>query len=160
MHCKVKWKKRLLIVLLNWLRNYQNLHLISFSECAVTIIQPFGVITSPGFPQFYRNGIDCTWNIQLLIGQLIQFNFLHLDIPDYSSCGWDTFASDIFPTQLMVDFSHATKFFWYQGWFIENLWWRFKCITNVGWYIMDILWWFLATKPNIFKQQTLLPFFF
>ena len=56
------------------------LHAISFSDCAVTITQPFDVITSPGFPQLYQNGIDCTWNIQLPIGQLIKLNFLHFDL--------------------------------------------------------------------------------
>ena len=38
------------------------------------------MIASPGFPQHYRNEIDCTWKIQLSIGQLIQFNFLHFDL--------------------------------------------------------------------------------
>ena len=55
---------------------------ISFSDCAVNITQPFGVITSPGFPQPYQNGINCTWNIQLPIGQLIQLNFLHFKLED------------------------------------------------------------------------------
>ena len=73
--------------------NNQKLHLISFSECAVTIKEPLGVITSPGFPQPYRNGIDCTWNIQLLIGQLIQFNFVHFDVHEkwymeIGTCYW------------------------------------------------------------------------
>ena len=54
----------------------------SLSDCAVTITQPFGVITSPGFPQVYRNGIDCTWNIQLSSGQLIHFFFLQFDVED------------------------------------------------------------------------------
>ena len=58
---------------------------ISFSDCAVNITQPFGVITSPGFPQPYQNGIDCSWNIQLQIGQLIQLNFLHFDVEVSSS---------------------------------------------------------------------------
>ena len=52
--------------------------LISYLDCAVTITQPFGVISSPGFPEPYRNGIDCTWNIQLSIGQLIQSIFYTL----------------------------------------------------------------------------------
>ena len=56
------------------------MYVIQLSECAITITQTFGVIASPGYPQLYRNGIDCTWNIQLSIGQLIQFNFLHFDI--------------------------------------------------------------------------------
>ena len=68
----------------------QNLHLISFSECAVTITQPLGVITSPGFPQPYRNGIDCTWNIQLPIGQMIQYNYSNFDVEYDNWC-------DIFP---------------------------------------------------------------
>ena len=41
------------------------------------------MIASPGFPQHYRNGIDCTWKIQMSIGQLIQFNFLHFDLLSY-----------------------------------------------------------------------------
>ena len=51
--------------------------------------QPFDVITSPGFPQDYQNGIDCTWNILLPVGQLIQFNFLHFDLEhSLYSCSW------------------------------------------------------------------------
>ena len=61
------------------------MQVISFSDCDVTITQPFGVITSPGFPQPYKIGIDCTWNIQLSNGQLIQFNFLHFDVENSSS---------------------------------------------------------------------------
>ena len=59
---------------------------ISFSDCTVTITQPFDVITSPGFPQLYQNGIDCTWNIQVPIGQLIQLDFLHFDVEYEVSC--------------------------------------------------------------------------
>ena len=54
-----------------------------FSDCAVTITQPSGVITSPGFPQPYRHGIDCTWNIQLQIGQQIDIRFLHFELDNY-----------------------------------------------------------------------------
>ena len=60
----------------------QNLLVIIISECAFTVTQPFGVITSPGFPQLYQNWLDCTWNIQLPIGQLIQLNFLHFKVED------------------------------------------------------------------------------
>ena len=77
----------------------QNLLVIIISECAFTVTQPFGVITSPGFPQLYQNWLDCTWNIQLPIGQLIQFNFLHFDIHLWSGYPCMTnwyFAFDIF----------------------------------------------------------------
>ena len=57
-------------------------NVLSFSECAVTIIQPLGVITSPGFPLPYRNGIDCTWNIQLQIGQRIDISFPFFELYD------------------------------------------------------------------------------
>ena len=104
--------------------------MISFSECAVTITKPFGVITSPGFPQFYRNGIDCTWNIQLSIGQLIQFNFLHFDVEYVSSCWWDTSVSDIHynlvNSYILIS---ITESFWFQGWLIDNLWRWFNYIT-------------------------------
>ena len=85
----------------NWFKivpNKQDLHVISFSDCAVTINQPFGVITSPGFPQPYQNGIDCTWNIQLSVGKLIQFNFLHFDIQPGSilGCTWSWRFTAIF----------------------------------------------------------------
>ena len=76
------------------------LHVISFSDCAVTITKPFGVITSPGFPQFYKNGIDCTWHIQLSFGLMIQFNFLHFDVEYYLNCWWDTSVYDIFSNQI------------------------------------------------------------
>merc|ERR1711971_163669 len=47
---------------------------------------PIGLITSPGFPQSYRNRIDCTWTIQLSIGLLIHFNFLHFDLYPSENC--------------------------------------------------------------------------
>ena len=87
----------------NLVSNNQILHVTSFSECAVTITKPFGVVTSPGYPQPYRNGIDCTWRIQVSMGQLIQFKFLHFDVDhdvelSYLGCRWDSSAaSDIFP---------------------------------------------------------------
>ena len=59
------------------------MYVIQLSECAVTITQPFGVITSPGFPQPYRNRVDCTWNIQLHIGLLIDISFLHFELQDW-----------------------------------------------------------------------------
>ena len=70
-------------VLVTVVSNNQHLRVISFSDCAVTMTQLLGVITSPGFPHLYRNGIDCTWNIQLQIGQLINITFLHFALDNY-----------------------------------------------------------------------------
>ena len=46
------------------------------------------MITSPGFPQYYPHGINYTWTIQLSIGQLIQFKFLHFDVQSSAHCIW------------------------------------------------------------------------
>ena len=78
--------------------DYSTLHttVISFSDCAVTITKSFGVITSPGFPQLYPRGIDCTWNIQVPIGQMIQFNFLRFDVENV--CKWVILLQTFCPT--------------------------------------------------------------
>ena len=78
--------------------DYSTLHtnVISFSDCDFTITQPFGVITSPGFPRLYPRGINCTWNIQVPIGQLIQFNFLRFDVENV--CGWVILLQTFCPT--------------------------------------------------------------
>ena len=55
---------------------FVNLRLaVRFLDCAIITTDPIGVITSPGYPHPYRNGIDCTWLIQLQLGQLIAINF-------------------------------------------------------------------------------------
>ena len=47
----------------------------------MTLSQTHGVITSPGFPQNYLDGTNCTWLIRLPLGQQIEINFLHFDFP-------------------------------------------------------------------------------
>ena len=54
---------------------------IHITECAVTLTIPNGVVTSPGFPHHsYRNGADCTWLIQLPLGQYIRIDFVSFDV--------------------------------------------------------------------------------
>ena len=57
-----------------------NRYFFSTAECDMILDQSNGVITSPGFPQRYRDFIDCTWLIQLPFGNFIAMNFLHFDI--------------------------------------------------------------------------------
>ena len=121
-------------IFFDWLKivsKNHDLHRISFSDCAVIITQPFGVITSPGYPQLYRNGIDCTWSIQLSIGQLIQFNFLHFDVvsmycEDVNK--WALSASDIFfPTWTRVYFDHTYKILLISG----AIHWQFMMVVQI-----------------------------
>ena len=53
---------------------------LDFLDCAFTLTQVDGVITSPGFPEKYGLYVDCTWLIQINPGQIIQIEFLNLDI--------------------------------------------------------------------------------
>ena len=55
----------------------------NISECKMKFTQSHDVITSPGYPQNYRNNIDCTWLIQLSFGQFIEATFLDFDV-EYS----------------------------------------------------------------------------
>ena len=60
---------------------------IHITECAVTLTIPNGVVTSPGFPHHgYRNGADCTWLIQLPLGQYIKIDFVSFDVNHDSTC--------------------------------------------------------------------------
>ena len=56
----------------------------TFTECATTLKKSYGMITSPRFPNNYDNFVDCTWLIQLPLGQLVELNFIEFDIVKYS----------------------------------------------------------------------------
>ena len=51
----------------------------------MTLSHTHGVITSPGFPQNYLDGTNCTWLIRLPLGQQIEINFLHFDLESYNN---------------------------------------------------------------------------
>ena len=55
------------------------------SECKMTLSHTHGVITSPGFPQNYLDGTNCTWLIRLPLGQQIEIIFLHFDLESYNN---------------------------------------------------------------------------
>ena len=58
----------------------KNLNIISFLDCSVVRTEPFGVITSHGYPQPYRNGLNCTWLIQVLFGHFIELEFIKFEL--------------------------------------------------------------------------------
>ena len=57
-----------------------------FSECATTLTDDFGVVTSPNFPQKYENNIDCTWLIELSVEKFIKIEFLSFDLEHHYNC--------------------------------------------------------------------------
>ena len=111
-------------VLVTVVSNNQHLRVISFSDCAVTMTQSFGVITSPGFPQLYKNWIGCTWNIQLSIGQLIRFNFLHFDLQYGDRCWWDTFLTFFQNDQWLILYHHIKNF-------LGLIHWQFMMVVQI-----------------------------
>ena len=56
---------------------------IDFAECAMTLTDANGVISSPGFPNSYFSNIDCTWHIRVTPGNIIYLRFLHFAIYHY-----------------------------------------------------------------------------
>ena len=54
---------------------------IDITECAITLTNHNGAVTSPGFPHhYYRNSADCTWLIQLPLGQRIEIEFVSFNV--------------------------------------------------------------------------------
>jgi hypothetical protein len=50
------------------------------SNCNRTIERDFGVLESPGFPQKYPHGLDCSWKIVVSKGNKINLQFSQFDI--------------------------------------------------------------------------------
>ena len=130
---------------------------ISFSDCAVAITQTSGVIASPGFPKSYRNGIECTWNIQMPIGQLIHFNFLHFDLQYGFLCGWDisVFWHFLHPL-LIVNIYFPDNFFLISG----MIHWQFMMEAQIHQRCWEIHIVMIPCHPAKFLQVTNSSFIF
>ena len=49
------------------------------TDCAITLTNPNGFVTSPGYPHNnYPDLTDCTWLIQLSPGQIIEISFIRI----------------------------------------------------------------------------------
>ena len=62
-----------------WIR-----YIFVIAECAVTLNDTDGTITSPGFPKNYYNNIDCTWLIRVPVDEQIKIHFLSFDVGFFS----------------------------------------------------------------------------
>lgn len=49
---------------------------------------PWGIITSPGYPENYENNLDCSYNITL--DGRIRLTFTDVDIENGTRCGYDS----------------------------------------------------------------------
>ncbi|XP_010710919.1 cubilin-like isoform X2 [Meleagris gallopavo] len=57
--------------------------------CGESLTGSEGTITSPGYPDVYPHGINCTWTINIQPGYLIRLTFASFNLPFDSSCRMD-----------------------------------------------------------------------
>ena len=68
---------------------------ISFTDCAITLTNTNGVITSPGYPHHnYHDRSDCTWLIQLSPGHIIEIVFISIRFVGYDFDYLEIFDGD------------------------------------------------------------------
>ena len=59
---------------------------LNTEQCLECICSTEGVITSPGFPENYDNGLNVTWLIQVPAGLVIQVNFVNFSVEPLHIC--------------------------------------------------------------------------
>ena len=59
---------------------------LNTDQCLECACSTEGVITSPGFPGNYDNGLDVTWLVQVPAGFVIRVNFVSFDVESSYSC--------------------------------------------------------------------------
>uniref|UniRef100_A0A8C6WU56 CUB domain-containing protein n=1 Tax=Neogobius melanostomus TaxID=47308 RepID=A0A8C6WU56_9GOBI len=57
--------------------------------CGATMTSPSGVIVSPGHPNTYPHGANCTWFISVAPGNLIRLTFDSFNLEYHSNCNFD-----------------------------------------------------------------------
>uniref|UniRef100_A0A8C5HD89 Cubilin n=1 Tax=Gouania willdenowi TaxID=441366 RepID=A0A8C5HD89_GOUWI len=57
--------------------------------CGETLTSPTGTITSPGHPNNYPHGVNCTWFISVAPGNLIRLTFDSFNLEYHFNCNYD-----------------------------------------------------------------------
>lgn len=57
--------------------------------CGDTLTSPSGSITSPGHPNNYPHGVNCTWYIRVIPGNLIRLSFDSFNLEYHVDCNFD-----------------------------------------------------------------------
>uniref|UniRef100_A0A8C5JNS3 Adhesion G-protein coupled receptor G6 n=2 Tax=Junco hyemalis TaxID=40217 RepID=A0A8C5JNS3_JUNHY len=63
-------------------------------DCRTVLTDPFGVFTSPCFPNDYPNSQACRWIIRAPHGFIIQLTFIDFDIEEAPGCIYDSLTLD------------------------------------------------------------------
>ncbi|XP_022906933.2 protein tolkin-like [Onthophagus taurus] len=57
--------------------------------CKYEINSPYGIISSPNYPEYYPSQKDCIWHFQTTPGHRIKIMFLSFDIESHQECSYD-----------------------------------------------------------------------
>ena len=60
-----------------------------FAVCGGNYHTSTGVIHSPGWPENYAHGLDCSWIIHAPINQQIELNFTKFSLENHTNCDYD-----------------------------------------------------------------------
>ncbi|XP_053408750.1 cubilin-like isoform X2 [Mercenaria mercenaria] len=60
--------------------------------CGGPLTDDMGSIQSPGHPNLYPHGVNCTWNIQVQPGLVVRLTFHTFSIESHSNCNYDSVA--------------------------------------------------------------------
>ncbi|XP_068604308.1 cubilin [Brachionichthys hirsutus] len=62
---------------------------IALEGCGDTLTSPSGIVTSPGHPNNYPHGANCTWYIGVAPGNLVRLSFDSFDLEYHNNCNYD-----------------------------------------------------------------------
>nr|XP_046226989.1 cubilin [Scatophagus argus] len=57
--------------------------------CGDTLTSPSGTVTSPGHPNNYPHGANCTWHINVTPGNLVRLSFESFNLEYHANCNYD-----------------------------------------------------------------------
>jgi len=50
---------------------------------------PTGSFISPNYPYPYPQSVECFWTISVALGNIIELEFIHLNLESHTSCEYD-----------------------------------------------------------------------
>ena len=74
-----------------------------FLGCGQVLTDTIGMIQSPGHPNTYPHGVNCTWRIQVTPGLVVRLTFLTFSLESHVNCRYD--AVDIYDGPSISDSS-------------------------------------------------------
>ena len=72
-------------------------------ECGGNFTTPYGILTSPSYPEIYPSHADCLYTISAPIGTLILLKFHSMHLPERMDC-WRSYGSygDLLSAHLQI----------------------------------------------------------